>query len=80
MNDKDHAHTYLLVGADGKPYRSFSKGTLGGWRRGKIYGRLDCASAARHIARGHYVNERVFFKDAATAIAAGYRACKICKP
>ena len=46
---------------------------MGGWRGGKIYGRLDCASALRNIAKGNYGKERVFFADEATAIAAGYR-------
>jgi methylphosphotriester-DNA--protein-cysteine methyltransferase len=53
-------------------------GTLGGNRRLKIYGRLDCPSALRWIARGHYVRHRVFFADEATAQAAGYRPCKVC--
>ena len=72
--------TYTLVGADGKPHESEVKGTLGGHRRNKIYGRLDCAGAARWIAKGHYVKHRVFFADEATAIAAGYRPCARCLP
>lgn len=52
---------YKLVGADGKPYFSEQKGTLGGHRKLKIYGRLDCPSALRHIARGcmHERNRRL---------------------
>lgn len=46
----------------------------------KIYGRLDCPSALRAIARGGYVRYRVFFADEATAIAAGYRPCARCLP
>ncbi len=46
----------------------------------KLYGRLDCPSALRHIAAGHYVDHRVFFADEATAIAAGYRPCGKCLP
>ena len=69
---------YKLIGADGKEYLSEQKGTLGGHRKLKIYGRLDCPSALRHIAKGHYVHERVFFSDEATAIAAGYRPCAVC--
>jgi methylphosphotriester-DNA--protein-cysteine methyltransferase len=57
---------------------SDAPGTLGGHRRLKIYGRLDCPSALRWIARGHYVRHRVFFADEATARAAGYRPCKVC--
>jgi Metal binding domain of Ada len=72
--------TYTLIGADGKPYKSEAPGTLGGHRRNKIYGTLDCAGAARWIAKGHYVKQRVFFADEATAIASGYRPCAGCMP
>ena len=71
---------YRLIGADGKAYESAVPGTLGGHRRNRIYGRLDCAGAARWIAKGHYVRHRVFFADEATAIAAGYRPCAQCLP
>ncbi|MFE0699545.1 Ada metal-binding domain-containing protein [Streptomyces sp. NPDC058872] len=71
---------YTLVGPDGKPYRSPDPGTLGGHRRGRLYGRLDCPSALRALARGGYVRERVFFADEATAVAAGYRPCAVCLP
>ncbi|MGC2234751.1 MAG: Ada metal-binding domain-containing protein [Pyrinomonadaceae bacterium] len=72
--------TYNLIGADGKPYESATKGTLGGHRKDKIYGSLDCKGAARWIAKGHYVKQRVFFADEATAIAAGFRPCARCLP
>jgi methylphosphotriester-DNA--protein-cysteine methyltransferase len=71
---------YRLIGAGGVEYLSKTKGTLGGHRRNKIYGRLDCAGAARWIAKGHYVKQRVFFADEAMAIAAGYRPCAGCLP
>jgi len=71
---------YRLVGRDGREYESRTPGTLGGHRRTKIYGRLDCAGAARWIARGHYVRHRVFFADEETAVAAGYRPCAGCMP
>lgn len=73
---------YKLVGSDGKQYLSPSKGTLGGYSRGKtkIYGRLDCKSAAMWIARGHYVDFRVFFPDEKSAIGAGFRPCGKCMP
>jgi metal binding Ada-like protein len=71
---------YTLIGRDGKPYVSATPGTLGGHRRNKIYGRLDCRGAAMWIARGHYVRQRVFFADEATAVAAGYRPCARCLP
>ena len=70
--------TYKLLGADGKFYRSATKGALGGHRADKIYGTLDCKGAARWIAKGHYVRQRVFFADEATAIAAGFRPCFGC--
>ena len=70
--------TYRLLGADGRPYASATPGTLGGHRRLRIYGRLDCPSALRWLARGHYARHRVFFADAATARAAGYRPCRVC--
>jgi len=69
---------YKLIGTDGKEHLSEKKGTLGGHRKLKIYGRLDCPSALRHIAAGKYVQYRVFFRDEATALAAGYRPCGIC--
>jgi len=72
--------TYTLIGADGKPHESTVPGTLGGHRRNKGYGRLDCPAALRWIAKGHYVRHRVFFADEATAIAAGYRPCAVCMP
>lgn len=72
--------TYALVGADGRPYSSARPGTLGGHRRNKVYGRLDCAGALRWIAKGKYVRHRVFFADEATAVAAGYRPCARCMP
>lgn len=56
------------------------RGTLGGNRRLRIYGRLDCPSALRAIARGGYVRHRVFFADEAEAVAAGYRPCAVCLP
>jgi hypothetical protein len=70
--------TYRLVGADGQPYRSAEPGTLGGNARGKVYGRLDCATALYHVRNGGYVQHRVFFRDAATAVAAGFRPCGSC--
>jgi len=70
--------TYSLIGRDGESFRSATPGTLGGHRRQKTYGRLDCPSALRWIAKGHYVRHRVFFADEDNAIAAGYRPCAIC--
>ncbi len=69
---------FRLIGSDGRQYRSARPGELGGHRRSKIYGRLDCRGAQRAIARGGYVKNRVFFADEASAIAAGYRPCWEC--
>ena len=74
------AKTYRLIGADGREVVSTMPGTLGGHRRNRIYGRLDCPGALRWIAKGHYVRHRVFFADEATAVAAGYRPCAVCLP
>jgi methylated-DNA-[protein]-cysteine S-methyltransferase len=74
------AKTYMLIGADGQSYRSARPGTLGGHRRSKGYGRLDCPAALRWIAKGHYTAHRVFFADEEAAIAAGYRPCAVCLP
>lgn len=71
---------YKLLDSEGKEYLSEKKGTLGGHRKLKIYGRLDCPSAFRYIEKGQYVKYRVFFADEKTAIAAGYRPCAKCMP
>jgi hypothetical protein len=71
---------YQLIGPDGRPCLSERPGALGGHRRNKLYGRLDCPSALRWLAKGHIVRQRVFFADEATAIAAGYRPCAVCLP
>lgn len=74
------AATFKLIGADRRTYLSSKPGSLGGHRGLKGYGRLDCPSAVRWIARGHYIRHRVFFADEATAITAGYRPCARCLP
>jgi methylphosphotriester-DNA--protein-cysteine methyltransferase len=71
--------SYRLIDAHGKSVVSDTPGLLGGNRRLKIYGRLDCPSAIRALPRG-YAKRRVFFADEATAIAAGYRPCAVCMP
>jgi methylphosphotriester-DNA--protein-cysteine methyltransferase len=76
----DPAPRYTLVGADGTTYQSATPGAFGGHRRSRIYGRLDCPSACRAIARGGYVEHRVFFADSETAVMAGYRPCAVCLP
>jgi Metal binding domain of Ada len=74
------AAKYVLLGADCRPYLSTMPGQLGGHRRSKLYGRLDCPAALRAIAAGGFVRHRVFFADEATAVTAGYRPCAACLP
>jgi hypothetical protein len=69
---------YKLLGPDGELYESATPGLFGGHKGGKGYGRLDCPCAARWIAKGYYVKQRVFFADEAAAIAAGYRPAACC--
>ncbi|WP_091324634.1 Ada metal-binding domain-containing protein [Geodermatophilus ruber] len=68
------------MGADGRLHESPTPGTLGGHRRQRIYGRLDCPAALRALARGGYRSRRVFFADEPAAVAAGYRPCATCLP
>ncbi|WP_423798220.1 Ada metal-binding domain-containing protein [Neobacillus sp. SAB-20_R2A] len=70
--------TYTLLGPDKKPYQSKIPGTYGGHKKTKVYGRMDCPAALRAIAKGGYVQNRVFFADEETAIAAGFRSCASC--
>jgi hypothetical protein len=70
--------TWRLLGADRRFYDSHTPGALGGHRRSRIYGRLDCPTALRALARGGYRCQRVFFADEPTAITAGYRPCAVC--
>jgi len=69
---------WTLIGPDGEPYTSNQPGALGGHRRSRIYGRLDCPAALRAIARSGYVKHRVFFLTEDHARAAGYRPCAVC--
>lgn len=69
---------YKLIDNNGKTYLSDTKGTLGGNKKLKIYGLLNCKNALMWIEKGYYTNNRVFFKDEETAIKAGYKPCKKC--
>ena len=71
---------YTLLDTDGRPYKSTTPGTLGGYGRNKLYGRLDCPAARRALVAGGYIANRVFFADEQTAISAGYRPCAVCLP
>jgi methylphosphotriester-DNA--protein-cysteine methyltransferase len=75
------AKRYRLIGPDRRIFESAEPGTLGGTRAG-LYGRLDCPSALRALARpgATYARRRVFFADAASAVAAGFRPCAVCLP
>ena len=46
---------------------------LGGYRKAKTYGLLSCSAGKRM-----HVKNRVFFKNEAEALAAGYRPCGHC--
>jgi methylphosphotriester-DNA--protein-cysteine methyltransferase len=72
--------TFRLLGPDGTTYTHATPGRYGGHRRSHIFGRLDCPAALRAIQRGGYINNRVFFADSKTAVAAGYRPCGVCLP
>ncbi|QLG93683.1 metal-binding protein [Pseudomonas yamanorum] len=69
---------WTLLDSQGQPFSSDRPGTVGGHKKSRLYGRLDCPAALRALARGGYVASRVFFLDEATAKAAGYRPCAVC--
>ena len=69
--------TYKLLDINGF-YKSEEKGSLGGYSREKIYGKLNCSSALRAISKGYYTKYRVFFENEEAAIACGYRPCGVC--
>jgi hypothetical protein len=70
--------TYKILNDRGVEIEVNTPGKIGGHRRLKIYGRLDCPSALAHIKKGNYVKHRVYFADEESAIAAGYRPCAKC--
>lgn len=49
--------------------------TLGGYKKAKIYGLLNCSSG-----KGMKTENRVFFKDVKEAVINGYRPCGRCLP
>ncbi len=69
--------TYKIQAANG-PTNSSTPGSFGGHKGLRIYGRLDCQSAARWIQKGYYVTNRVFFHSAQDAANLGYRPCGYC--
>ncbi|OAI56758.1 hypothetical protein AYO49_00585 [Verrucomicrobiaceae bacterium SCGC AG-212-N21] len=68
---------YRLTAPDGSIIESTIPGELGGNRRLRIYGQLDCWSARAALPKG-YAKWRVFFANEEAAIAAGYRPCGLC--
>ena len=69
---------YILTDAKRHQYLSKETATYGGHLKQKIYGRFDCPSANSYIAKGQYVQQRIFFADEKTAVAAGFRPCGTC--
>lgn len=72
---------YKLFGAEGIVYESEMPGEYGGNRETGVYGRMDCSAALNALKRpdrDHYIQNRVFFKDEATDLAAGFRPCGRC--
>lgn len=76
--DQVSGKIYRLRAPDASTYETTTPGQLGGYAPGRIYGRLNCPSAKRHLANGNYVKSRVFFADEAMAIASGFRPCFYC--
>jgi methylphosphotriester-DNA--protein-cysteine methyltransferase len=66
--------TYKIL-SSGRFVQSSIPGRYVGWRRGKIFGRLDCKSGMRMKKEN-----RVFFLTWEDAIQEGYRPCKNCRP
>jgi len=68
LGDKPFARSKAL-------WRKIQSGeiVLGGNRKLKIYGRLDCTAGKRMKAEN-----RVFFENGTEAINSGYRPCAVC--
>ena len=69
---------FFITDEHDKQILSAVPGVLGGHKRLGIYGKLDCASAKRHLSKGQYAKHRVFFMDEEIAKKAGYRPCAVC--
>ena len=52
---------YFVTNENNHQVLSATPGTLGGHKKLKIYGQLDCPSARKHLAKGQYAKNRVFF-------------------
>lgn len=71
---------YFITNESNHQVLSAIPGTFGGHKKLKIYGRLDCPSARKHLAKGQYAKNRVFFLTEEIAADAGYRPCAKCMP
>ncbi|MDD4877502.1 MAG: Ada metal-binding domain-containing protein [Candidatus Nanoarchaeia archaeon] len=60
---------------DGETIESAIPGEYAGYKKGKIFGRLDCKSGMRMKKEN-----RVFFHTLEDAVMEGYRPCMNCKP
>lgn len=60
---------------NGETIESPIPGQYAGYKRGKIFGRLDCKTGMRMKKEN-----RVFFHSLEDAIKEGYRPCGNCKP
>jgi methylated-DNA-[protein]-cysteine S-methyltransferase len=74
--------TYTLLGADGTPHASTVPGTLGGHRADRLYGRLDCAGAARAMPLAHTtvttpIGELLLLADGDALCAIGFDATAV---
>ena len=58
-----------------KIIESTVSGTFAGYKKGKIFGRLDCKSGMRMKKEN-----RVFFHNLEDAVKQGYRPCNNCRP
>lgn len=80
MPDKSSSSDFLITDSNNQQFFSNKKGSWGGHKSLKIFGKLNCPSALYWIAKGHYTKHRVFFHNVQTAIQAGYRPCAKCLP
>ncbi len=67
-------HLFAIL-KDGETILSEAPGLFAGYKRDKIFGRLDCKSGMRMKKEN-----RVFFHTMEDAIREGYRPCNNCKP
>lgn len=72
------AKKYKLIDSNGKNYLSHIPGTIGGNKKLKIYGKLDCPNALIWIKKGYYTENRVFFENIEVAKLNNYRPCAKC--